>query len=120
MKQMALVIALGISLHASSQNPDALINEIRVKRKIPMVGVAVIKADSLLYMKALGSRRVEDTELNATPDDYVHIASNAEAMTGFIAGKLVEEGIISWDTKFFELFPQWKSKANPAFGDMTL
>jgi CubicO group peptidase (beta-lactamase class C family) len=119
--KISLCILLMICLNGThAQDLDSLLNDHRKKNKIPMLAVAAIKSDTILYMKAFGQRRLEDTHDNATINDYIYLASNTKAMTGFLAAKLVESGKIRWDTKFFDLFSEWKKKANPAFHNITL
>jgi hypothetical protein len=40
-------------------------------------------------------------------------------MTAFIIAKYVEKGKLNWNTKFFDLFPSWKSKSKPEYAKMT-
>lgn len=119
-KMFMLLFFILVALQASTQNIDSLVNSIRIKSKIPMVAVAVVKADSVLYMKAFGRHKKEDSIDNASVNDYMHLASNTKAMTAMVAAKLVEEGKISWETKFFDLFPAWKNKARSEYHNITL
>ncbi len=41
-------------------------------------------------------------------------------MTAFIIAKYVERNKLKWNTKFFDLFPDWKATSNPAYFDITL
>ncbi len=45
----------------------------------------------------------------ATINDKFHIGSNTKAMTTFIIAKYVEKNKLKWDTKFFDLFSDWKA-----------
>jgi len=53
-------------------------------------------------------------------DDRFHIGSNTKAMTGFLAGSLVEKGLIQWETRILEVFPEMRSASNEAYVPKTL
>ena len=55
------------------------------------------------------------------PDDpRFHLGSVSKTIAGFVAGGLVKEGIISWDTRFFDLFPELKEAARKEYYTVTL
>lgn len=97
-------------------------DSIRVKNEIPELSYAALTADSVLIKNVIGFRQsdVQNDQTKAQADDYFHLGSNTKAITGFIAGYLVENKKITWSTKFFSLFPEWKKDANPAFYEITL
>ncbi|WP_448103324.1 serine hydrolase domain-containing protein [Pedobacter panaciterrae] len=123
MKQILSVFIL-LFLFSPSRGQDLahFADSIRVKNEIPELSYAAFTADSVLVKNVLGFRRsdVQNNETKANTDDYFHLGSNTKAITGFIAGYLVENKKISWATKFFTLFPEWKKDANPAFYEITL
>ncbi|MET0753477.1 MAG: serine hydrolase domain-containing protein, partial [Pyrinomonadaceae bacterium] len=43
-----------------------------------------------------------------------------KAVTSLIAALLVRHHKIYWNTKIFDLFPEWKAESNPAYLDLTL
>lgn len=90
--------------------------------QIPELGFAVISTDSILESQTLGFHRADlkNEQTKARPADYFHLGSNTKAITGFVAAYLVETNKIKWTTKFFDLFPAWKKKSNPAYYDITL
>ena len=83
---------------------------------------AVIGPTSILELHTSGHHRIDDPNTKTQSDtrDLFHLGSNTKAITSFIAATLVEQNKISWDTKFFELFPTWLSMSNPAYEDITL
>src|SRR6187455_1010332 len=94
-------------------------DSIRKSSNIPELSYAVVKDKSILEMVALGRHSV-DLRDTATLNDRFHIGSNTKAMTGFIIAKYVEKGKLKWNTKFFDLFPEWKQTSNPAYYTITL
>jgi len=94
-------------------------DSMRVVYHYPSLAYGVIRNDSVLVMNTVGYRDLL-TEEKSRPTDHYHIGSNTKAFTGFLAAKLVEEGLIGWDTRFFDLYPEFKAESNPAYFDMTL
>jgi len=96
--------------------------DIMKRHNIPAMVFAVVSKDEIIVQKALGHRII--TEINEEPtidiNDYFHLGSNGKAIAGFIAAYFVEQGKISWDTKFFELFPELIESSNPDYLEITL
>ena len=115
------VIVSAFNLEASDLNTKVArqIDSMRTVYHFPSVAYGVIRNDSVLVLNTVGYRDIETKE-NSQPTDHYHIGSNTKAFTGFLAAKLVEEGFIRWDTRFFDLYPEFKAGSNPAYYDMTL
>jgi CubicO group peptidase (beta-lactamase class C family) len=116
---IATLIFLFFITPIKSQNLRSIADSIRMSYNIPEIAYAIVSSDSILEMNYLGVKRANST-IQAEPTDRFHIGSNTKAITGLIAALLVKQNKISWDTKFFDLFPQLKSKCNPAYYDITL
>lgn len=101
------------------QSLELKIDSLRLKYTIPAIAIGVIRNDSVLLETVKGFRNIETKE-KALPGDLFHIGSNTKAFTSLLAGKLVEKGLIGWDTRFFDLFPELKAESNPAYFEMTL
>ena len=84
-----------------------ILNEAKNEFNIPTLGAIILNSNSIIDKAIIGVRSI-DSEQEATLSDHFHLGSNTKAITGFIAGKIVEDGKISWDTKFFDLFPELK------------
>jgi D-alanyl-D-alanine carboxypeptidase len=104
---------------ASADSLQADADSIRVAFGIPEMGYAVVSADSILEVRTLGFKRA-DEPIPAGPDDRFHLGSCTKAITGLVAGVMVDRGQISWDTRFFDLCPELESGSNPAYRDITL
>lgn len=98
---------------------SAFADSIRIAYAIPELGYAVVSSTEILEVHTLGVKQI-GTDRAAEPDDRFRIGSNTKAITGFIAALLVKEGKISWDTPFFDLYPELKAKSDPAYHDLTL
>lgn len=105
-----------------SQKTIKIADSIRVKSEIPEMAYAVVTADKVIEQEYLGHHKFDQStnKDTARSTDYFHLGSNTKAITGFIAAYLVEHGKISWDTKVFDLFPEWKKESDSAYYQVTL
>lgn len=123
MKEVFIGICLWCAtLTVSAQKAVKAADSIRRADSIPELAYAVLTADAGKALKGFGFHRstLKNDDTKALPTDYFHLGSNTKAITAFIAGYLVERQKISWDTKFFTLFPEWKAGADPAYFNITL
>ena len=123
MQKILLIIILVTSVQKiNAQDFEKIANEIMVKNTIPAMAFAVITEDSITIKKVLGHHKITEIneKSNVNIDDYFHLGSNTKAITGFIAGYLVDRDKIQWDTKLFELFPKLKNKSNNDYHSITL
>lgn len=111
------------NLNQSSQTELPLlgktIDSMRIAFDYPAVAYGVVRNDSILVKNAVGFRDIE-SKVPVKTSDYFHIGSCTKSFTAFLAGKLVEDGFLEWDTRFFDLFPELHAMSHPAYHDMTL
>ncbi len=121
MKNIILTILLNLLIlnFSNGQSIEKFVDSIRIIYKIPELNYAIISSDKILEIKALGTKKI-DSDLKAELIDKFRIGSNTKTITSYIATILVKEGKIKWDTKFFDLYPEMKSKSNVAYYDLTL
>ena len=86
---------------------------------IPGIAVSIFTGDKILNQEVSGLRRIHSND-SIKLNDKFHLGSCGKAMTGFVAGKLVEKGLITWDTKIFDIFPELKDSSNSAYLNVTL
>jgi CubicO group peptidase (beta-lactamase class C family) len=79
----------------------------------------VATTDKTLLSGALGIRKINSKD-SVTINDFFHIASLGKGFTSFIAGKLVDEGKISWNTRFFSLYPEMRETSGSEYLDLEL
>ena len=83
------------------------------------MAVVVMDKSSLIFKEIDGNLSIdENTAVNW--NHYFHIGSCAKLFLAVRAGKAVEEGKVDWATKFFNIFPEWKSVANEKYLNITL
>jgi CubicO group peptidase (beta-lactamase class C family) len=116
-KVISVLLLLTNGLFA--QNMVKYADSIRKIDNIPELAFAVVTGDSIVEMSFSGyhSINLPDT---ASATDRFHIGSNTKAMTGFVIAKIVEEGKLNWNTKFFDVFPEWKRASDTGYYNITL
>lgn len=124
-KILLLVIFTGILINCNSQiliDKQKIIHDLDSIRKafhIPGVSFGVAGCDSIVIVGALGVREINTTD-SVSINDYFHIASLGKGLTSFIIGKLVDEGNIAWDTRFFDIFPELKETSRKEYQNLDL
>lgn len=86
---------------------------------VPALGGILFSVDSVLE-SAVAGVRVAGHPGAVGPDGAWHAGSLTKAMTATLAGVLVEEGLISWDTTILDVFPEWAPEIRPEYGDVRL
>lgn len=119
MNQMFSISLFLLANHLFGQDLTSIEDSLRKANQIPEVAFAVVTKDSILEIAYLGYHKLNSPD-TASSTDRFHIGSNTKAMTGFVAAKLVETKKIKWDTRFFDLYPNWKIKADSGYLKMTL
>ncbi len=114
-----LALLLACSMHRAVAQTEIRADSIRRLYEIPELAYAVVSADSVLEMHVVGDRRW-GADYAAGPDDRFRIGSNTKAITGFVAARLVKQGVIAWDARFFNLYPELKEQSLRAYHDLTL
>ena len=84
---------------------------------VPSVAAAVVFGSEIHAAGAVGVRKRGDPT-PATVNDKYHIGSCAKAMTATLAGVLVERGVLSWETRIKDVFPEMV--IHPGYEPVTL
>ena len=96
-----------------------MIDSMLVAYDFPAVAYGVIQHDSIVALSVRGYRDIETRE-KVKRSDYFHIGSNTKSFTAFLAGRMVEQSLIDWETKFFTLFPELRGKSDSAYYSINL
>lgn len=97
---------------------DAL-KPIRQKYRVPAMVGAIVTSKGLDVCGVVGVRR-RGTDIPATLNDKWHLASDAKAMTATLVGRLVEQGLLKWNTTVADIFPDLASEFDPEMKGVTL
>lgn len=123
LRTVFIICMIFSALIIKAQNIDTIvarqIDSVRIANNIPSIAYGVIRHDSIIVINTVGYRDILTKE-RAQSGDYYHIGSNTKAFTGFLAAKMVEDNLIKWDTKFFDLYPELKNESNTVYYDISL
>ena len=121
-----LLSGIGLSVYMQIRGPFLdetyvrdVIRDARDKYDTPAVSVSVFRSDEIRFTAADGVRAAGTSD-EVTVDDYYHIGSCSKTILAYIAGNLVEEGKVSWDTEYFAQVPELLDDALPAYAAITL
>ena len=116
---------LGISLlllSASASAADTLQSRIAQAMQgtaTPAMGVLVIRDGKVADQAVSGVRR-SDGKTAATTDDQWMIGSTGKPITVAMIARLVEQGVLKWDTPLSAMLPELAAQMQPAYRDVTL
>ncbi len=96
-----------------------IVSEARRNYNVPAIAVSLMNSETV-YLQEVQGVRTFDKPARTTLDDYFHIGSCSKSVLALMAAKLMEQKKITWQTRFFDLFPDLKADANIAYRDITL
>ncbi|AMR27881.1 hypothetical protein A0257_12805 [Hymenobacter psoromatis] len=111
----SLVVA---PVRAQSFTTEQTVDALRVQYHLPALVAAVIEPDQIRYFG--GGVKRNDQPALIEPDDYFHLGSETKGITSLLAGKLVEQGKISWKSKLVDVVPALKDNIRPEYAAITL
>jgi CubicO group peptidase (beta-lactamase class C family) len=103
----------------ANANSTSDLAAIRKKHNVPALAVIATKDGQIVDRAAAGVRKQGDPTL-ITTNDVVHIGSCTKSMTATLAGILIEEGKLRWNTTIGEVFPELKGKMDQRYEAVTL
>mgnify|MGYP006360525013 FL=1 len=89
-----------------------------LESKIPGLAAAAIYKDTIYYGVAGTISNESDVKIN--PKTLFHIGSNTKAFTSFLAFQAIENGKLTLETKFFDVYPNLKNESNKVYHQITL
>ncbi len=102
---------------------DGLLNEqleaIRAEFAMPALGGFIVYGDELIELDVAGVL-VSTGQALVTKLDKWSIGSFSKSMTATVAARLVEQGLIRFDSRVSDVFPELIGKINPEFESVTL
>jgi len=98
---------------------DEALEQIRVAHRLPALAAAAVRNGELVAIGVTGVRKF-GAEPTVTQEDRWHIGSCTKSMTSSLAGVLVEDKKIRWETAVGEVFPELAGKMKPAWRAVTL
>lgn len=98
---------------------ESLLNEAREQYDLPAMAAVVVKADSVLSTVAVGVRRAGYAD-PVMPTDRFHIGSVGKAVASTVVARLIEEGVLAWDSRPVDVFPELGPSVHDGFREVTL
>jgi CubicO group peptidase (beta-lactamase class C family) len=86
---------------------------------VPAMGALLIRHGRVTELAVNGIRAKGSNEA-VQVDDVWHLGSNGKAMTATMVARLVERGLLAWDTPLSRLLPELAADMLPAYRDVTL
>ncbi|HEV2318176.1 MAG TPA: serine hydrolase domain-containing protein [Verrucomicrobiae bacterium] len=102
-----------------SNDPAQAMKSIRNNYNLPALAVVVVKDGVICDREAVGVRKSGDPT-PITTNDVFHIGSCTKSMTAVLAGMLVDEGKLRWDTTIGEVFPELRGKMDKQYENVTV
>lgn len=106
-------------LSDESQSLAEVLERVRASHDLPAMAAFVMHAGEIVEVATVGTR----SSKNDTPvgdDAQWHIGSNTKAMTATLAGVLVEEGLLEWDSTIGEILGEVAPDMDERHRDTTL
>ncbi len=100
-----LAILTAAALLQAPQDVDDRARALLEATGSPGAMVAVVDADGPRV--AAAGVRIRGGDAPVTPDDLWHMGSNTKAMTATLAARLVEQGVIGWDSTIGTVLAPW-------------
>lgn len=116
---MVLGILLSAQAAADSVNLESELEPYLEEYRLPALAAAVVKEGRIVSSGAVGKRKF-DADIPVTIHDRFHIGSATKAMTALLAGIMVEEGKLDWDSSIADAFPELADNMDPGVGEVTL
>jgi CubicO group peptidase (beta-lactamase class C family) len=119
MNKIVIILFLLKSTFVNSQSIERFADSIRIAYEIPELNYAVLSSDKIYEIQALGFKKI-NTNLKAELSDKFRIGSNTKTVTSYLAQLFVAEGKLTWETTFFDLYPELKNRQNKEYHSFTL
>ncbi|WP_226925740.1 serine hydrolase [Meridianimarinicoccus sp. MJW13] len=84
------------------QEIDGYLADVRAEYGLPALAAAVVQDGAIVAAAAVGTRILGGTQPVAITDRF-HIGSNTKSMTATLAGMMVDEGKLRWDSTVGEV-----------------
>ncbi len=100
-------------------NLNKVIEPLRKQMQLPALGVAITSGERLLATGVTGVR-IWGKKDPAQPNDAFHLGSDTKAMTATLAGLLIQQGKLHWNTTLAQALPMYAKVMQPAYRKLTI
>ena len=85
---------------------EAYVADTLYRFDVPGAAIAVVQNGNVVYLRGFGVKQIGGTE-PVTPDTMMMIGSITKSMTTMMAGALVDDGRLTWETRLVDLLPEF-------------
>ena len=96
----------GFGQEALSEIRNVVSQYVVTEKKLPGAVLAVAQGKTIIFNEAFGVSNIE-TGSPMTTDNLLHIASTNKSVTAFLMATLVDKGVLGWDTKATDIYPDF-------------
>lgn len=86
---------------------DTFVEQARTTLEVPGVSVGVVQNGKVVFARGFGVRE-HGKPAKVDADTLYLIASNTKSLTTLMLGKLVDEGVLTWDTPVRQVLPAFR------------
>ncbi len=98
---------------------ESLADDLRAEYGLPGIIIAFRQGDHPVHVLVSGVRRVgHDADLKA--DDRMHLGSVSKSLAATVIGDLVADGLLAWETRLLDVFPELAERTLAAFRGVTV
>lgn len=98
---------------------DLFLSDVRTHYRIPAIAAALTTLDGIQAKGAVGVK-IHGRPETVAIDDIFCIGSCAKSMTAMLIASMVEEGLLHWDTRPIDVFPELEVAIHPEFAGITI
>lgn len=108
----ALVLAVTVDLHSE-------LEKVLAERHLPAISATVTRSDGIVAHGVAGERIAGKPDV-VRIDDAFHIGSCTKPVLATLAGILVDQKKLAWQTTIVDVFPEWKTAIRPDYARVTV
>lgn len=98
---------------------SSILEPILIENDLPALAAAVVTKRGIEAIGAVGVRK-RGSDVPVTKQDLWHLGSETKAMTAALIARLVERGLLRWDSTVAQVFPEIAESFDPAFRGVTV
>lgn len=98
---------------------DTYIQKVVEENDLPSLAVAVLDSSGVKHLSVSGVRKKGGTT-KVTDQDLYHLGSNTKAMTSVLTGMFIDDGLLNWETKIIDVFPDYANEIHKDYHNIKI
>jgi CubicO group peptidase (beta-lactamase class C family) len=95
------------------------IDKIHMESELPGIAVTLFTSEGTILQHIVGVKKLGENN-KLVESDLMHLGSNTKAITGMVAARLIERGLLTWDIKLIDVLPEIKGSIHDGLKDVSL